>query len=402
MWIRVRLDINWLDLWHALLGSLTPNDHTSAQVGLEHGWSGEKNDALACLSVRTAFDLLLRALDLPPGTEVLFSAVTIPDMVQVARTHNLVPVPVDVEGSDFHVDLVSLKQATTAQSKVLVLAHLFGARPDVTPVLDIAREKDLFVVEDCAQAWCGAGWRGSEDVDASLFSFGAIKTATSLGGALARVRSESLLARMRDLQATYPVQSQREYAFRVFRFTVLKAISTRAAFACIAAMGKRLGRNVDEVLGSLTRGFSDDELLTQLRRQPCAGLLKLMRRRLESYDLGRIDRRIENARRLIARLQLAESQPHLTDERHTFWFFPYQTEDFQELISRLAKHGFDATRRGRLEVVPPPSDRPELRCRSAVGLLEHTVLLPCYPEMPPRAIERMGDVIAGGPRKTED
>ena len=49
------------------------------------------------LSVRTALDLLLEAWALPRGSEVLMSAVTIPDMVAIVRHHGLVPVPVDLD-----------------------------------------------------------------------------------------------------------------------------------------------------------------------------------------------------------------------------------------------------------------------------------------------------------------
>lgn len=49
------------------------------------------------LSVRTAFDLYLKALDLPRGSLVVCSALTIPDMVTIFEEHGLVPVPVDLD-----------------------------------------------------------------------------------------------------------------------------------------------------------------------------------------------------------------------------------------------------------------------------------------------------------------
>ena len=140
------------------------------------------------------FDLLLQALDLPTGAEVLFSAITVPDMVRVALAHGLVPVPVDVCGSDFHLDLKSLRRAITEKSKLLVVAHLFGARPDMMAAYETAHAKDLFVVEDCAQAWGGPDWRGRGRADATLFSFGVIKTATAFGGAGAGPRPRQAAA----------------------------------------------------------------------------------------------------------------------------------------------------------------------------------------------------------------
>ena len=52
---------------------------------------------MAVLSVRTGFDLLLRTLNLPHGTRVLMTSVTIRDMYKIVVAHGLVPVPVDLD-----------------------------------------------------------------------------------------------------------------------------------------------------------------------------------------------------------------------------------------------------------------------------------------------------------------
>ena len=393
MWIRLRLDIGWSDLCRGLVSCITARDCAAARASLERSWSDGADDALACLSVRSAFDLLLGALDLEPGSEVLFSAVTVPGMPAVARAHGLVPVPVDLSDADFHVNTVALAEAFTERTKVLVIAHLFGARPDISALCDAAHERGVIVVEDCAQAWCGDGWRGSPNVDASLFSFGTIKTGTALGGALARVRDASLLARMRAIQAAYRIQSQRRYALQFPKIALLKMVAARPVMSVLARYAASRGKTVDDLLGGMTRGFSESDLMPQLRRQPCAALLTMLRHRVETYDTSRVTRRIANARKIIERLEFAEAYPELLDERHSFWLFPFPADDPQAVIDRLRQHGFDSARRGRLEVVPPPGDQSNLACDSAAALLDRTVFLPCYPEMPPMAIDRMCEAI---------
>lgn len=394
MWIRLRLDVGWRHLCRGFLGSLAPGERQAAQEKVESFWSEGRNDALACLSVRSGFDLLLQSLELPTGSEVLFSAVTIRDMPRIAQSQGLVPVPVDMCGSDYHLDLDSLRRAVTRKSRVLVVAHLFGARPDMRELLAVVREHNLFVVEDCAQAWCGRGWRGNEQADASLFSFGAIKTATALGGALLRVSDPSILARMRDIQSHWPVQSAWTLPVKCCKFALLRVISTKTVFGSVARCGNRFGKGPDEILARLTRGFSDESLFDQLRRQPSAGLLRMLRYRLKTYDTQRVDRRIANARRIIGNLGLGQSQPELLDEGHSFWLFPLLCDRACELIAHLRLHGFDATQRGRMEIVAPPPDRPQLRCPRAAELLNRTVFLPCYPEMPTGAIDRMCELIS--------
>lgn len=393
MWIRLRLDISWRDLCRGFFHSLVPGKRELAQEQLESFWSEEQNDALACLSVRSGFDLLLQALALPEGSEVLFSAVTIRDMPQIVEAHGLVPVPVDVSGSDYHIDLNSLQQAVTTKSRILVVAHLFGARPDMREVLDFARKHNLFVVEDCAQAWCEPHWRGNEQADASLISFGTIKTATALGGALCRVKESKILADMREIQIQEPIQPAKGIAFKFFKIAFLKVISTKIIFGVVTMLSKRFGKSVDDILGGATRGFSGDGLLHQLRQQPNAGTLKLLKYRLQTYDSRRIKRRIERARLIITRLGLEKSQPELLDSQHTFWLFPFINDLPDALIEYLREHGFDTTQRGRLEIVPPPSDRPELRSPLATELLCQTVFLPCYSEMTDAAINQMCELI---------
>jgi len=402
MWSRIRLDIEWRDLAQSLFNWLIPDKQRTSQGRLEALWSEGENDVLACLSVRSGFDLLLQALNLPKGSEVLFSAITIPDMPKIAQFHDLVPVPVDLEGSDFHVNVDSLQQALTPRSKVLVVAHLYGARPDLREISAMAHENSLFLVEDCAQAWCGAGWRGDNRADASLFSFGVIKTATCLGGAVCRVKDSRVLARMREIQARQPVQSRFKLPLRACKYGFLKAISGKHNFGWIVRLGGYCGRSVDDLVGGLTRGFPSHGLIPRLRLRPAAGLLRMMRRRVKAYDQNRISRRIENARHIIDKLGLVYSQPELLNKQHSFWLFPFQAEQTADLVSYLCSHGFDSTTRGSLKVVPPPAGRENLFCHRATDLLSRTVFLPCYCEIPVKAIDEMCNLILRSKGQTGD
>lgn len=394
MWLRLRLDIGWRHLCWGALAALTPGRQARAQHRLEAQWSVGSDDALACLSVRSGFDLILQALSLPQGSEVLFSAITIPDMPSIARAHGLTPVPVDLAGSDFQVGCDALRAALSPRARVLVLAHLFGARPDTTMLVQVAHEHGLFVIEDCAQAWFDRRWRGNERADASLFSFGAIKTATALGGALCRVRDPAVLARARAIHAEYPVQGIGLVLSRLLKYSGLKLVSCHAVFGLIAKLARCRGRQVDELLQGLTRAFPGPDLLPLIRQRPHRGTLRLMRLRISHYDAGRIERRIRNARRIIERLGLQTAQPELLESPHTFWLLPLATAHPESLTQHLRSHGYDTTRRGSLAVLQPPDERETLACTGARNLLDHTVLLPCYPEMPLSAVTKMCEIIS--------
>jgi dTDP-4-amino-4,6-dideoxygalactose transaminase len=286
MWARGRFDISWSDLAFGLLRCAWPGDRDRLQRRLERLWS-PAGDALACYSVRSAFDLLLRSLALPPGSEVLFSALNVGGMVRVVERLGLVPVPVDLDLAHLAPRLDRLERAITARSRVLVVAHLFGARIDLDPLLEIARRRGLFVVEDCAQAFEGVGDTGHPRADASLFSFGPLKTATALGGALARVADSELRERMRRAQAGYPLQTRGSYFSRVVRFIGLKALTYRSSSAALFLLTRLaradLDRHLEQAARSLTRekdASRPGRPSHKLQRRPSAPMLALLERRL--------------------------------------------------------------------------------------------------------------------------
>ena len=133
------------------------------QAGIERfaqGIFADPEHVLACLSVRSGFDLLLGALKLPRGSEVLVSAITIPDMIRIIEHHGLLPVPVDLDPQQVAPGIENWRRAVTPATRAILVAHLFGGRVAMEPILDLAAQKKLLVIEDCAQAYAGTGYQG--------------------------------------------------------------------------------------------------------------------------------------------------------------------------------------------------------------------------------------------------
>ena len=152
MYVRKLLDIGWSDLATALLGALSPGDRRRVRVALEERWSAS-GKGLACLSVRTGLDLYLRAAAFPAGTRILVTALNIPDMVHILEAHGLVPVPVELGPRRVFPDAEELEQSLPPDCGAILVAHLFGARSSLDEVVRFAREHQLKILEDCAQAW---------------------------------------------------------------------------------------------------------------------------------------------------------------------------------------------------------------------------------------------------------
>lgn len=129
MWVRMRLDIGWLDVLAASAYCGMPGGRAANERAMS-SWS-DRDDFLITLSVRSAFDLMLRALQLPRGSEVLLSALTVPDMVRIVEMHGLVPVPVDTDDSGV-MCMESLRNAVSRQSRMVVVPAIGDARQATT------------------------------------------------------------------------------------------------------------------------------------------------------------------------------------------------------------------------------------------------------------------------------
>jgi len=382
--VRKRLDIAWSDLVFGAVRSVSSGDAAALERRLEDFWS-PGGDALACLSVRSGFELLLQALALPPGSEILLSAVTIRDMVRIIEEHGLVAVPVDLDMDSLSVRTGDIARRAGPRSKALLVAHLFGSRMPMEALIRTARSHGLLVIEDCAQAYDGTGYRGHPESDVSMFSFGPIKTATALGGALLRVRDPGLRARMKELHAGYPRQSRAAYLGRLLKYSGLKLLSLRMPYTLFVSACRFLGKNHDSIIGGATRSFAGSELLRALRRRPAAALLALLERRLRRFDPRAIDERMALAQALFAQYP-GLARPGVRAAIHTHWVVPVCSATPEALLRDLWRAGFDATRGATSLYVAPPAPA------EAARVMAQVVYVPVNRGMGAKALGTIGRI----------
>ncbi|HBL29224.1 MAG TPA: aminotransferase DegT [Acidobacteria bacterium] len=390
---RKRLDIGWIDVAHGIAASLAPPRREAVETVLREVAPGGDH-RLACLSVRSGFDALLTVLDYPPGSEVLVSAITIRDMVRIVEAHGLVPVPVDLDPRSLQVRPESLQRAIGPRSRAVLVAHLFGSRMPLEPVLDVARAHGLFVVEDGAQAFASLDALAPPQADVSLWSFGPIKTTTALAGGLLCFRDPRLLEQVRRHQDGWPERSRWSFLFRLLKYSVLMALTWPPLYTLFVALCRLAGKSHDAVISANTRGFPGDGFLQQIRHRPSTPLLALLARRLQRFDPAAIAARTAAAEQAMAAMPFLE-RPGDRAARHTHWVFPILNENPVALVNTLWKQGFDATRgASSLHVVGPPADRPELAPVEAERTMERLLYLPVYPEVPQRTAGRLATALA--------
>lgn len=321
------------------------------------------------------------------------SALTIPDMARVVAKHGLVVVPVDVDPATLAPRPEAWRRAAGPKTRIAILAHLFGTRVSLEPLVELRRERGILVLEDDAQAFTGPEWRGDPAADVSMFSFGPIKTATALQGAVLRVRDRAVLERMRAVHAGLPRATQGEFAKRIAKYAGLKALSWRPVYATFVASCESRGRSVDDVIQKTVRGFPGGDLFVKIRHQPCAAMFALLARRLERCDGSRSAERADLGNGLARAIGDLVAVPGMRAPIHTHWVFTVMADRPDELVKALREAGFDATRVATLTAIPAPEGRPELDPREARALVSRLVYLPLYPELGRERTAQLADLV---------
>lgn len=203
-------------------------------------------EAAHCVGVGNGFDALLlalRALDIGPGDEVIVPSHTfIATWLAVTATGAHV-VPVEPDHGTGTIDPARLDAAVTARTKAILPVHLYGQPADLDPILDVARDHGLKVVEDAAQAH-GARYKGRRvgaHGDLVCWSFYPGKNLGALGDAGAVTTDDSALAARVRILGNYG--SAEKYVNQVkgvnSRLDPLQAAALRVRLAHLDAWNDR-------------------------------------------------------------------------------------------------------------------------------------------------------------------
>ena len=165
------------------------------EVGVRH--------AISFASGRVAFYGLLSALRVGPGDEVLLQVPTHVVVVNAVRYTGARPVFVDCRLDTYTIDLEQAERRITSRTRVLLLQHTFGIPVDMDAALELARRRNVLVVEDCVHA-LGARYDGRPVGSfgrGAFFSTEETKTISSTMGGMAVTDDPDVAAELRAFQA---------------------------------------------------------------------------------------------------------------------------------------------------------------------------------------------------------
>lgn len=187
-----------------------------------------------------AVELALRAVGVGPGDEVVAPAHTASATIAAIERLGAVALLVDIEAQTFGLDPQKLcdtvrAAASRGRLRAIVVVHLYGHAAHIDDIVGVAREADLFVIEDCAQAH-GAKWRGRQAGTfghAAAFSFYPTKNLGALGDGGAVVTD--------DTETAARVRMLRQYGWRERYSSETAGFNSRLDELQAAVLRARLG-----------------------------------------------------------------------------------------------------------------------------------------------------------------
>lgn len=130
---------------------------------------------IPCANGTDALQIAMMALGLQPGDEVITADFTFAATVEVVGLLGLTPVLVDVDEDSMNISVEAIKKAITPKTKAIVPVHLFGRAANMTEIMQIAKEHQLYVIEDNAQA-IGANYTFADGSKKRLGTIGDVGT----------------------------------------------------------------------------------------------------------------------------------------------------------------------------------------------------------------------------------
>ena len=189
-------------------------------VGAGHG--------IAVSNGTVALHLALVALDIGPGDEVIVPDLTFAATINAVLYCGATPVIVDVDPETWCMGLADVEAACTPRTRAIIPVHLYGRPAEIGPIARFARERGIFVIEDCAEAH-GARYENrpvGQFGDVGCFSFYANKIVTTGEGGMCLTSDPEIAKSLRVLRDHGITPSRSYWHERVgfnYRITNLQA-----------------------------------------------------------------------------------------------------------------------------------------------------------------------------------
>ncbi len=223
----------------------------AAAVQREHG--------IAVANGTAALEIAMEALQLQPGDEVILPTFTIISCAAAIVKAGAVPVFVDSDPLTWNMDVEQIEAKITSRTKAIMVVHIYGLPTDMDPVLALAKQHQLYVIEDAAEAH-GQTYKGKpcgSFGDLSIFSFYPNKHITTGEGGMIVTNDPVLADRCSSLrnlcfQPTRRfVHEQLGFNYRMTNMQAALGVAQLERLSETVARKREMGRLYRELLGDV-------------------------------------------------------------------------------------------------------------------------------------------------------
>jgi len=156
-------------------------------------------------SARLGLYALLKYFNFPEGSEAIITPFTHWSIFTVIKSCRLKPIFVDIDEHTYNIHPSLVKKHITRNTKLLILTHMWGQPCEMDVFVELKREFNIKIIEDCAMA-CGSNYNNKKVGsfgEASIFSFGKAKALSTFGGGMLCTDNVDIYEYIREFSADF-------------------------------------------------------------------------------------------------------------------------------------------------------------------------------------------------------
>jgi dTDP-4-amino-4,6-dideoxygalactose transaminase len=311
-------------------------------------WLGTSH-VFGASSGRTAFQLALESLNLEKGAEIIFPVFTFPVIPMAAKMLGYKPVFCDVDPRTYNSGPEHIEPKITEKTGAILATHLFGQPCPIRPIAELARQRNIRLLEDCAHA-CGVrieGQRAGTFGDIGIFSFAEGKNMPCFGGGAIVTSDEEIAGRAAKILSESPIAEKNAITKKALSIWVMWLLTRPFIFGLTAYPALRLKLLMGQPL--MDSAVGDDLLEAFQNSNPRISRLSNLQAATGLLQLNHIDAFNEGARQnaRILTENLGEvpgiTAPDAVEGDHIYVYYPLTVDPTRrdDLRHYLLKNGFD-------------------------------------------------------------
>lgn len=300
-------------------------------------------------SGRTAFQLALESLNLDKGAEIIFPVFTFPVIPMAAKMLGYKPVFCDVDPKTYNSGPEQIEPKITENTGAILATHLFGQPCPISPIAELARQRNIRLLEDCAHA-CGVrigGQQAGTFGDIGIFSFAEGKNMPCFGGGAIVTGDNEIAGRATEILSNSPIADKAAITKKALSIWVMWLLTRPFIFGVTAYPALRLKQLMGQPLMDSAVG---DELLEEFEKSnPRVSRMSNLQAAIGLRHLDYIDAFNEGARQNARILTESLSEvpgitvPDVVEGDHIYVYYPLTIDPDRrdDLRHYLLKRGFD-------------------------------------------------------------